>query len=61
MYRVLLRPSAQRFLRKLRDTSLTARLVAAMRGLTFQYREEYCSSNDDYVAGYSRRPATRPR
>ena len=33
MYRVLLRPSAQKFLRKLRDTALAARLVAAMRGL----------------------------
>ena len=33
MYRVWLRPPAQRFLRKLRDKSLTARLVAAMREL----------------------------
>src|SRR5689334_19705040 len=33
MYRVLLRPSAQKFLRKLRDKTLTARLVTAMRSL----------------------------
>lgn len=34
MYRVLLRPSAQKFLRKLRDKTLAARVVEAMRGLT---------------------------
>jgi len=38
MYRVLLRPPAQRFLRKLRDEPLTARLVAAMRELASQPR-----------------------
>ena len=42
MYRVLLRPPAQRFLRKLRDKSLTARLVAAMRGLASQPRPPGC-------------------
>ena len=42
MYRVLLRPPAQRFLRKLRDTSLAARLVAAMRGLASQPRPPGC-------------------
>ena len=42
MSRVLLRPPAQRFLRKLRDTSLTARLVAAMRGLAGQPRPPGC-------------------
>ena len=42
MYRVLLRPPAQRFLRKLRDTSLTARLVAAMRDLASQPRPPGC-------------------
>ena len=38
MYRVLLRPPAQKFLRKLRDKSLTARLIAAMRRLASQPR-----------------------
>ena len=42
MCRVLLRPPAQRFLRKLRDTSLTARLVAAMRGLASLPRPPGC-------------------
>ena len=42
MYRVLLRPPAQRFLRKLRDPGLTARLVAAMRGLASQPRPPGC-------------------
>jgi mRNA interferase RelE/StbE len=42
MYRVLLRPPAQRFLRKLRDKSLTARLVAAMRELGSQPRPPGC-------------------
>jgi mRNA interferase RelE/StbE len=42
MYRVLLRPPAQRVLRKLRDQSLTARLVAAMRGLASQPRPPGC-------------------
>jgi mRNA interferase RelE/StbE len=42
MYRVLLRPAAQRFLRKLRDRSLTARLVAAMRELATQPRPVGC-------------------
>jgi mRNA interferase RelE/StbE len=32
-YRVLLRPAAAKFLRKLRDKTLAARLVEAMRGL----------------------------
>lgn len=47
MYRVLLRPPAQRFLRKLRDKTLTARLVAAMRELTSQPRPPGC----DKLAG----------
>ena len=42
MYRVLLRPPAQKFLRKLRDKSLTARLIAAMRGLASQPRPPGC-------------------
>ena len=42
MHRVLLRPPAQRFLRKLRDKSLTARLMAAMRGLASQPRPPGC-------------------
>ena len=42
MYRVLLRPPAQKFLRKLRDRSLTARLIAAMRGLASQPRPPGC-------------------
>jgi mRNA interferase RelE/StbE len=42
MHRVLLRPAAQRFLRKLRDESLTARLVAAMRELAGQPRPPGC-------------------
>jgi len=33
MYRVLLRPAAQKFLRKLRDKALAGRLVEVMRGL----------------------------
>lgn len=33
IYRVLLRPAAQKFLRKLRDKALGARLVASMRDL----------------------------
>ena len=33
MYRVLLRPPAQKFLRQLRDKTLAARLATAMRGL----------------------------
>jgi len=32
MYGVLLRPPAQKFLRKRRDKALTTRLIAAMRG-----------------------------
>ncbi|HOC57210.1 MAG TPA: type II toxin-antitoxin system RelE/ParE family toxin [Verrucomicrobiota bacterium] len=47
MHRVLLRPPAQRFLRKLRDRSLTARLVAAMRALASQPRPPGC----DKLAG----------
>ena len=43
MYRVLLRPPAQRFLRKLRDKSLTARLMAAMRSLASQPRPSGCN------------------
>ena len=42
MYRVMLRPPAQRFLRKLRDKSLIARLVAAMRVLASQPRPPGC-------------------
>ena len=42
MYRVLLRPAAQRFLRKLRDPSLAGRLVAAMRDLASQPRRPGC-------------------
>jgi mRNA interferase RelE/StbE len=47
MYRVLLRPPAQRFLRKLRDKTLTARLVATMRELASQPRPPGC----DKLAG----------
>jgi mRNA interferase RelE/StbE len=47
MYRVLLRPPAQRFLRKLRDKSLIARLVAAMRELADLPRPPGC----DKLAG----------
>jgi mRNA interferase RelE/StbE len=42
MHRVLLRPSAQKFLRKLRDKNLAARLVAAMRGLANAPRPPGC-------------------
>ena len=42
MYRVLLRPPAQRFLRKLRDQPLAARLVVAMRGLANDPRPPGC-------------------
>ena len=47
MYRVLLRPPAQKFLRKLRDKSLLARLMAAMRELAHQPRPPGC----DKLAG----------
>jgi hypothetical protein len=40
MHRVLLRPSAQKFLRKLRDKTSAVRLVAAMRGLANDPRYE---------------------
>ena len=51
MYRVLLRPPAQRFLRKLRDKSLTSRLVAAMRELASQPRPLGCDklAGPDYL------------
>ena len=52
MYRVVLRPPAQKFFRKLRDKSLAARLVEAMRSLAADPRppgydklagpEEFC-------------------
>jgi mRNA interferase RelE/StbE len=42
MHRVLLRPSAQKFLRKLRDKTLAVRLVAAMRGLANDPRPAGC-------------------
>ena len=47
IYRVLLRPSAQKFLRKLRDKTLAARLVEAMRGLINNRRPPGC----DKLAG----------
>ena len=47
MYRVLLRPPAQKFLRKLRDKTLAARLVEAMRGLANNPRPPGC----DKLAG----------
>lgn len=47
MYRVLLRPPAQKFLRKLRDKTLAARLVEAMRGLANDPRPPGC----DKLAG----------
>ena len=42
MHRVLLRPPAQKFLRKLRDKALAARLVTAMRGLANDPRPPGC-------------------
>ena len=42
MHRVLLRPAAQKFLRKLRDKSLATRLVVAMRGLAANPRPPGC-------------------
>ena len=42
MYRVLLRPAAERFLRKLRDQALVARLVSAMRPLSNNPRPSGC-------------------
>jgi mRNA interferase RelE/StbE len=42
MYRILLRPLAQRFLRKLREKSLAARLVTAMRDLAGHPRPPGC-------------------
>jgi mRNA interferase RelE/StbE len=42
MHRILLRPSAQKFLRKLRDKTLAVRLVAAMRGLASDPRPPGC-------------------
>jgi mRNA interferase RelE/StbE len=42
MHRILLRPAAQRFLRKLRDKTLAARLVAAIRGLATDPRPPGC-------------------
>ena len=47
MYRVLLRPPAQKFLRKLRDKILATRLVEAMRGLANDPRPPGC----DKLAG----------
>jgi mRNA interferase RelE/StbE len=47
MHRVLLRPPAQKFLRKLRDKTLAARLVEAMRGLANDPRPPGC----DKLAG----------
>jgi len=47
MYRVLLRPPTQEFLRKLRDRALAARLVGAMRGLANTPRPPGC----DKLAG----------
>jgi mRNA interferase RelE/StbE len=47
MYRVLLRPPAQKFLRKLRDKTLASRLVEAMRGLASNPRPPGC----DKLAG----------
>jgi mRNA interferase RelE/StbE len=47
MYQVWLRPQAQKFLRKLRDRSLAARLVAAMRSLADNPR----SPGTDKLAG----------
>ena len=47
MYRVLLRPPAQKFLGKLRDKTLAARLVEAMRGLANDPRASGC----DKLAG----------
>ena len=47
MYRVLLRPAAERFVRKLRDRALAARLVDAMRGLADNPRPFGC----DKLAG----------
>jgi mRNA interferase RelE/StbE len=42
MHRILLRPAAQRFLRKLRDKTLATRLVAAIRGLATDPRPPGC-------------------
>jgi mRNA interferase RelE/StbE len=42
MHRILLRPSAQKFLCKLRDKTLAVRLVAAMRGLASDPRPPGC-------------------
>jgi mRNA interferase RelE/StbE len=42
MHRVLLRPAAQKFFRKLRDKSLATRLVVAMRGLATDPRPPGC-------------------
>jgi mRNA interferase RelE/StbE len=47
MCRVLLCPPAQKFLRKLRDQTLAARLVEAMRGLISDPRPPGC----DKLAG----------
>lgn len=42
MHRVLLRPAAQKFLRKVQDKALAARLVDAMRGLASGPRPSGC-------------------